>query len=154
MPEIVTVAERPDLIASVAPWIWEEWGRRKGRTLEQVASQMATNVPPMGPQHCFVLLDDGIPAGTSRLVPDDLDERPDLSPWLAGVFVPPQFRGRGHAVRLVRAVEAACVAQAIQTLWLHTEFAAGLYARLGWKEVGPADDWGHAVTLMRRDLGG
>ncbi len=152
MLEIVTVAERPDLAATVAPWTWEEWGRRKGRTLAQVTSRMLARRAAIGPEQHFFLLDNGAPVATASLVHDDLDERPDLTPWLASVFVQAPHRGRGHAVRMVRAVENACVTAGIPTLWLHTEHAAGLYARLGWEAVGPADDWGHAVTLMRRDL--
>ena len=40
---------------------------------------------------------------------------PDLTPWLAGVFVSPEARGRGHVIHLIRAVEGACWAVAI--LW-------------------------------------
>jgi GNAT superfamily N-acetyltransferase len=69
------------------------------------------------------------------------------------VFVAPEFRGRGYAKRVVAAAEAACAAAGIATLWLHTEHARGMYEKLGWVAVGPQDDWGHAVTLMRRDFG-
>jgi hypothetical protein len=46
-------------------------------------------------------------------VAHDLDERPDLTPWLAGVFVFPEARGRAHVVHLIQAVEAACRSAAI-----------------------------------------
>ncbi len=152
MPQIVTVAQRPDLVATVAPWIWTEWEQRLGITLAQTTASMAARTAAIGPEQCFVLLDGAVPVATASLYRDDLDERPDLTPWLAAVFVAPPFRGRGHSLRVIDAVVAACRAAAIPTLFLHTEFAAGLYAKLGWQVIGPADDAGHAVTVMRRGL--
>jgi GNAT superfamily N-acetyltransferase len=90
----------------------------------------------------------------ATLVNADLAARPDLTPWLADVRVDPPFRGRGHAARLVRHVEAACRAAGISRCYLHTEAAAEMYARLRWVAIGAAEHHGHAVTIMARDLSG
>ncbi len=110
--------------------------------------------PAEGPTACFVAFEGGEPAGTASLVRQDLESRPDLSPWLAGVFVAPGFRGRGLATRLVRHVEAHAAAAGIPALWLYTAAADGLYARLGWQGAGQAVDPGSGkpVRLMRREL--
>jgi GNAT superfamily N-acetyltransferase len=150
---IVGLAEQPALLPVVGTWLWEEWAKRKGRTLEQVIGRLATLRATAGPEQCFVVLDGDTPAATASLVHHDLDPRPELTPWLAGVYVDLPFRGRGHAARLVRVVEAAATAGGVRRLWLHTEHAAGLYAGLGWIADGPEVDHGHAVTLMHRDLG-
>lgn len=150
--EIVTTAARPDLIAIISPWLWREWGIRRGRTQAQVAASMAARVAPQGPEQTFVLLDDGRPAATASFVHHDLDLRPDLTPWLASVFVHPDFRGRGHVAPVIRAVEASARAAGIATLYLDTNTAAPLYARLGWVVFDESKDLGEVVTLMRRDL--
>jgi GNAT superfamily N-acetyltransferase len=150
--EIVTTAERPDLIPEVSLWLWREWGVRRGRTQAQVAEAMAGRVAAVGPEQCFVLLDDDRAAATASLVHHDLDARPDLTPWLASVFVHPEFRGRGHAPRVVRAVEASVKAAGIASFYLDTNTAAPLYAGLGWVTIGQSVDLGEVVTLMRRDL--
>jgi GNAT superfamily N-acetyltransferase len=106
-----------------------------------------------GLEATFVRLNGDVPVATASLVNADLDARPDLSPWLGGVFVDPPFRGQGHAAALVRRVEDAARAAGIATLWLHTEHTAGLYAKLGWEAVGPEMDHQWAVTLMKRELG-
>ena len=154
MIEIVALADRPALVTAIAPWIWQEWGRARPETLEEVTAGMAAKTARLGPEQCFVLLEDGQPVATASLFHQDLDARPDLTPWLGAVFVHPDHRGRGHARRLVRRVEAACIEAAIATLWLHTEFARGMYEGLGWTAVEPQNDRGHAVTLMRRDFRG
>jgi GNAT superfamily N-acetyltransferase len=150
--EIVTLVQRPDLIPTAARWIWQEWERHKGRRIEGAIEWLAQYRAAIGPDQGFVLLDGGVAAGTASFVHDDLDARPELTPWLASVYVDPAFRGRGYAVRLVRFVEAECRRAGIATLWLHTAHAAGLYAKLGWQALEEIDNHGERVTLMRRDF--
>jgi GNAT superfamily N-acetyltransferase len=150
---IVRIADRPDLAAIVAGWLWHEWWHQDGYTLEQTYDAVAAFVSPSGPPQSFVLLVDGKPIGTASLVAHDLDERPDLTPWLAGVFVSPEARGRGNVIHLIHAVEAACRASAISVVWLYTAGAERVYARAGWQSVESVQRHGRRpVTLMRRDL--
>ena len=109
--------------------------------------------PPVGPEETFVLFDQDRPVGTAGVVHGDLDTRPDLTPWLAGVFVQPEFRGRGYATALIRRAEAFAAAACVPVLWLYTLTAEPFYVRLGWQRVGVEQEDGHDVVLMRRSLG-
>jgi len=73
--------------------------------------------------------------GTASLFEQDLDSRPDLTPWLAGVFVLPEYRGRGVASRLIQKVLDEAKNIGFKIVYLHTETTAGLYEKLGWKKV-------------------
>ena len=119
--------------------------------LEAERSVAAT--PALMPQ-TLVLLAAGEPVGMASLAEHDLDERPDLTPWLAGVFVAANARGRGHAGRLVAAVEGLAAEASIPTLWLYTRTAEPIYARAGWRTVEVFQHHGEPHALMRRDLGG
>ena len=112
--------------------------------------------PPKGRRRPSCCSTATAPAGTASLAHDDLDSRPDLTPWLAGVYVPPTLRGRGHASALVRHVEGFARAAGVGTLWLYTWTAAPLYAGLGWVHAGLEHEIkrNHQVVLMRRDLAG
>ncbi|KMO28835.1 hypothetical protein VQ02_30845 [Methylobacterium variabile] len=147
---IVTTSERPDLAPVTARWRWEAFAQGQGRTFAEVAAAEAAGPGPM-PRTC-VLLADGEPVGMASLAAHDLDPRPDLTPWLAGVFVAPHARGRGHAARLVAAVEAQAASLGIPTMWLYTRSAEALYARIGWRTVESFAYRGKAYALMRRDL--
>jgi len=149
--EIVTIADHPELVPGIARWLWEEWGRAKGRTLEATVARVASRKARIGPEQSVVLLDAGVPAGTASLVHDDLDDCPNLTPWLASVYVDPPFRGHGHSVRLVQAIERLAAAT-VPSLWLQTSTAVGLYARLGWVSVGNGVDHGTPVVIMQRDF--
>jgi Acetyltransferase (GNAT) family len=140
-------------VPMVAGWLWREWWHQDGYTLEQTHDAIAASVSLSGPPQSFVLLVDGKPIGTASLVAHDLDERPDLTPWLAGVFVIAEARGRRHVVPLIQAVEAACRSAAIPIVWLFTAGAERVYARAGWRSADIIRRHGRRpVTLMRRDL--
>ena len=149
---IVNLRDEPVLVPIVASWLWHEWARLKGRTIEHVRARLTMRITSVGIEETFVRLKHREPVGTASLVRADLETRPDLTPWLASVFVAPEFRGENHAPPLVRRVEDAARAAGIGTLWLHTEKAEGLYARLGWQTVGQETDHNVAVTLMKRSL--
>lgn len=150
--EVVHIADRADLAPVVARWMWQEWTRRDGHSLAGTTAWIAAHDARVGVNQCFVVLEDGVPAGAATLEAEDLDARPDLTPWLANVFVAPSHRGRGHAVRLVRRIEAAARESGVARLYLHTAAATGLYAGLGWSAIGGATHHGHEVTIMARDL--
>jgi GNAT superfamily N-acetyltransferase len=150
MHRVETTSGRPDLARIVADWLVAEFGYPGGRTPEQVVTRILAT--PDGPEETFVLFEQDRPVGTASLSHDDLVSRPDLTPWLAGVFVEPAARGRGYASALVRRVEAFAATAEVSTLWLFTWTAAPLYARLGWQHIGLETDRGKDVVLMTRHL--
>ncbi len=148
---IVAVSDRPELAPLVARWRVDAFpGSLGGWTIEAMTA--AILAPPAGPEATFVLFDRDEPVGTAGLVREDLEARLDLTPWLAGLFVRPAFRGRGHATALVRRVEASAAAASVPVLWLYTATAESFYARLGWRRAGVERETGHEVVLMMRFL--
>ena len=150
---IVTTAERPDLAELSARWRWEAFFRAT-RTWEDVlaAAQHTASLRDVAMPRTFVLLVNGEPAGTASLVAHDLDERPDLTPWLAGVVVPAALRRRGYAVPLIRAVEEAARTAGFGTMWLYTRTAERVYARAGWEAAETVEHAGAPYAVMRRSL--
>jgi GNAT superfamily N-acetyltransferase len=149
---IESTSDRPDLVSVVAQWIWNEFWRDGARSFEHTLDAVRKSVTGRPMPRTFVLLSDGEPVGTASLIAHDLVERPDLTPWLAWVFVEPRARGRGHAVRLIGAVELEARAASFRALWLFTNTAERIYARAGWLTVGTVQHDGKPFALMRRDL--
>ena len=131
---IAAASDRPELAPIVARWRVDAFFNHPGGyTVEEMTARILA--PPVGPKETFVLFDHDQPVGTAGLARTDLKTRPDLTPWLAGVFVQPAFRGCGYATALVRQVEAFALAASVPILWLHTATAEPFYARLagsGW----------------------
>jgi GNAT superfamily N-acetyltransferase len=149
---ITTIAERPDLVPVVADWIFQIFGRDENETFADIMQEVANSVSPCGPPQVFILLAGGKPAGTASLVAHDLGERPDLTPWLASVYVVPEARRRGFAAKLVAAVEDAALAASISTLFLYTNTAQSVYQRAGWQRIDTFEKNGRPTALMRREL--
>ena|SRR5689334_17155473 len=148
---IVAISDCPELASLVAQWrVAAFFNYPGGYTVEQMTALILE--PPVGPEETFALLEHDQPVGTAGLVHSDLDSRPDLTPWLAGVFVEPAYRRRGYATALVRRVEVFAQAASVSVLWLCTSTAETLYARLGWERMETERKGLREVTVMRRVL--
>ena len=150
---IVSTCERPDLAVTTATWRWSGFFRERGVPVEEVIRYERDHLVAGSPMlRTLVLLAEGEPVGMVSLLSNDLEGRPDLGPWLGDLFVDARFRGCGHALRLIAALEASARAEGVERLWLYTEDAAGLYRKAGWSEVEAAVSGGKPVRVLYRDL--
>ncbi|WP_417329070.1 GNAT family N-acetyltransferase [Halomonas cupida] len=137
----------------VAGWTFEAWGHLSpARTRQSWREDFAADCGATGVPSVFVAERAGIPAGTASLVVDDMSIRPDLTPWLASVYVIEEQRSQGIASALVRRVEEEAQSCDIATFYLYTPDQQALYRRLGWLDVEEVDYRGERVTIMRRQL--
>ena len=77
-----------------------------------------------------------------------METRPDLTPWLAGLFVRSASRGLGVGSLLARHAVSAAAAMGVARLYLYTHAAHDFYERLGWRALEPAIYEGQDVTIM------
>jgi GNAT superfamily N-acetyltransferase len=102
----------------------------------------------------FVAVVNGSVVGLACLVECDLESHGHLSPWLASVLVEPGYRRSGIGSALSeRAIDEARVL-GFARAYLFTFDKQGFYRRLGWSTLEDATFFGHAVTVMIRDLAG
>ena len=94
----------------------------------------------------------GEPVGTCLLVESEIEPNHDVSPWLAGLFVVPEYRGKGVGAALVRAIEDQARQRELSRVYLYTTHAVGFYKRLGWKVMDRTNWQGFDTALMVRDL--
>lgn len=78
----------------------------------------------------LVALQGDEPVAAVSLVHSDDDSRPEWSPWLAGMVVAPERRGRGVGSALVRALLAEARRLRVPRLYVGTA-CPGFYTRLG-----------------------
>ena len=77
-----------------------------------------------------------------------MDDRPELSPWLAGVFVSPACRQQGIGTALVRRIMDEARTQHVLKLYLYTVDRTAFYANLGWSLLERAAYRGKEVSIM------
>ena len=90
--------------------------------------------------------------GSAALIEHDLDTHPELTPWLAAVFVKEKWRGSGVATLLVDRCEMEAKRIGVKTLYLSTEFATKLYAKLGWEIIERCQYKGAELDVMCKNL--
>lgn len=142
---ILGIADSPQFHAQIIEWERREWGDEWADVVR--AATARDQVPTI-----YVAVQGGQPVGCAMLIEYDMMTRLDLTPWLGGIYVPPEHRGRGIASRLVGHAMARAAALKIPTWWLYTAHARSLYERFGWKFVEMAEYDGGPVSLMRFDF--
>jgi GNAT superfamily N-acetyltransferase len=147
------LADHPQLIPLLAAHHFAQWGYlRPGETLEERTRRLEHACGRNAIPSVFVAMEGGTLLGSAELIASDMDERPELTPWLAGVYVVADHRGRGLATALVRRVEQEAAELGVERLYLYTPSAEGLYERLGWQFAEHWEHAGHQVTIMSKDL--
>ena len=94
--KIVYLASYPQHVPTVAQWIMDEWGRESpGATLEGLEEKFRAHLNRKAIPLTLLAMEENHPLGTASLVFYDMKDRQDLSPWLAAVYVLPEYRGKG-----------------------------------------------------------
>lgn len=150
---IALLADHPEIVPELARLHMEQWGHlRPGETLERRTARLTAACGRGQVPTVFVALeDDGSLAGSSMLIESDMDTRPELRPWLAGVYVVEASRGRGYGSALVLQVEEAARALGIERVFLYTPDAMEFYERLGWVRRERVSHLGQDVTIMAKE---
>lgn len=150
---VESIADLPDLVETVARWQWDEWGHLDpADSLAARITYLQTQVESDGIPTTFIALEGDTPLGSASLVTDDMPTHPELTPWLASVYVMPDARGRGVASALVRCAVERAAELGVARLYLYTEGARGLYEKLGWQVIAMDHFEGSPVTIMAIDL--
>lgn len=150
---IVTTKERPDLAQTTGTWRWNAFFSDTDVSLAQVIEIDADCAAQQDMMPTvWVLLDGETPVGMITLCLDDLEDRPELNPWLAGLYVDPNYRGRGLALQLIAHLETIAKNAGIERLSLYTDGSVGLYSKAGWNITETFDDNGVLYSIMQKQL--
>lgn len=120
--EIYNIKDKPEYIREVAELTQKEWGieinneefeKKINRKIEKIKSNLDKN------SYCkLILLDGKNLIGFISIFPEDGDERKDLTPWYATMFVKEQYRGKGYSKILNDAIIKEAKKRGFRKLYL------------------------------------
>ncbi len=152
MLSIHYLADYPQFVPTVASWVYTEWGHHNPSfTVQQFEATYRTHMVKDSIPLTLIALWDDLPAGTASIFVEDMDIHPELTPWLAAVYVPVDHRGKGIGSELVGAIEAKARALGIRRLYLWTPDKEHFYTRLGWEGIERPILFHEQVVLMTKE---
>ena len=155
MPLAFTISDlrqRPEFFDSVADRIWQAWWEPNGYPLAYIETRLKENLQHTPIPLALVAHNGKSFLGTASLIASDLDKRPELTPWVAAVWVEEAARGHGIGAALVDAAARTCFALGFPRAYLCARARmTGFYERLGStlieRGVGP-----HQLNVFVRNI--
>lgn len=89
------------------------------------------------------------PMGSVSLVRDDLPDRPAFNPWLASLYIFPEFRNRGLAKLLIHQTLVFLRQKKCPHAYLFTEDKVPFFSKFAFAVHGTTKAKGHDVTIMK-----
>ncbi|WP_246707624.1 GNAT family N-acetyltransferase [Ensifer oleiphilus] len=138
---ISNLRDVPYFADDIAERVWRAWWEPRGFPLDHIAGLVAGNLGDHHIPFAIVAHRGATFIGTASVIDSDLEERPELGPWVAAVWVEPTFRGLGLGASIVRHAAEAALATGVETIYLCAlPQKRAFYQRCGWqldeKDVG------------------
>jgi len=149
--KIAYLAEYPEHVQTCTSWIYGLWTSQSGAEYESVYEKFQNGANTAELPITLIALAGSKPAGTVSLWKNNVT-RPDLSPWLAALYVHPFHRNKGISLRLIERVIEEARRLGFKELYLVTEEAKALYERFGWREMEQTTTPYGGASLMRKRL--
>ena len=132
--KIVNLNEHVEVIPLLAKWHFRQWGDLTGASSEDdyrniLSEHTSSQKVPMTllALNCDVLL------GSVNIVKSDLEIRPELTPWIAQLYVVPEQRSKGIGSTLASAAIARSADLGYDAIYLYTSGTLpSYYESIGW----------------------
>lgn len=135
MLKIYNIKDKPEYIEEVAILTQNEWGS-KTSTDEEYKAKISKKINKIlslldNTSYCkLILLEDTTLIGFISIFPEDGDDRKDLTPWYATMFVKKEFRGKGYSKILNDAILKEAKSRGFEKIYLKTDLV-NYYEKFG-----------------------
>ena len=126
MLKIYNIKDKQEYLKEVAELTQKEWGSKTNsieefnEKIEKKINKIISNLN--NPNYCkLILLQDNTLVGFISIFPHDCDERPDLSPWYATMYVKEEFRGNGYSKLLNDTILKEAKSRGFTKIYLKTD---------------------------------
>jgi len=145
---IYNLKQKPEYLNKLAAWHQREWSYlNPGQTLSDRLIKMQAYLNEAFIPTTFVAENNNL-LGSAAIIECDMDDRKEISPWLASVYVSPEFRRQGIGKELVKHVMQQAKKHGFNSLYLYTPDQESFYQSLGWLVLEKREYHQTDVTIM------
>ncbi len=152
--KIEFLSEHRNLIPILAKINYEEWAQfRKNGSVEEMVGRYAETINKNKIPITFVALNhDNALLGFVSLIDNDLSSKPLLTPWLAALYVFPQYRKKGIASELIKVLIQRAEDLGFANVYLYTsnDDRTTFYEKNGFIKQEEFDNDGESCVLKKR----
>ena len=150
---IIDLRTGPHHIPTLAQWHHDEWsylnpGGSVEKRIERMRTYLGENLIPT----MLIAVEGNDVLGSAALIASDMDTKPELSPWLANVYVRADKRGLGVGAKLVKSVMDLAKQNQLPRIYLFTPDQENFYAKMGWQTLSKENYRNSLVTIMQLDF--
>lgn len=152
MLEIFNIKDKQEYLQEIAILTQKEWGRYSSEQefnekIKRKINKIMDNLD--NPFYCkLILLNDNNLIGFISIFPNDGEERKDLTPWYATMYVKEEYRGKGYSKILNDAILKEAKSRGFNKIYLKTDLV-NYYEKFGAKYM---DDLNNGEKLYYIDL--
>ncbi len=151
--KIIDLRTAPHHISTLAQWHHDEWsylnpGSSVEKRIEKMRTYLGENLIPT----MLIAVEGNDVLGSAALIASDMDTKPELSPWLANVYVRADKRGLGVGAKLVKSVMDLAKQNQLPRIYLFTPDQENFYAKMGWQTLSKENYRNSLVTIMQLDF--
>ncbi len=147
--KIKNLKEVPEYLDTLAEWHHKQWGYLyPDTTLETRKNQMQKYLTDSVIPTTYIAESDSNLVGSAAFVESDMDIRPELTPWLASVYVDSKARNNGVGTLLVLHIMKLAQDNGVRKFYLYTPDKEFFYKKLGWKTIEKVNYRGENVVVM------
>lgn len=137
----------------IAKWQYAEWGSGYNQTdladfLVDIRRAIRSEEIPL----ILVATAESEIVGTASIIENDLPLRKDLNPWLASVFVRPDWRRKGIASQLIKVALTRARLIRIKKIFLFTHDLQEFYNEFAFVTIDQSEFMGKKVYIMECNL--
>ena len=148
--DLKQLSECPEHLETVGLWIHNEWWSKRYDSPEIVLNWLRMHKKLDAVPYSVVALAEGEPVGSCCVIENDCIHRPQYAPWVAAVYVKPEFRRRGIASKILHEAASIAARAGVKCLFIDClAVTAPVYEKNGWaiheREVGDKE----SVVMLR-----
>lgn len=137
--KIYNIKDKQEYIREVAILTQKEWGKKPSteKEFEEKINKKINKIISLldDNNYCkLILLEEDILIGFISIFPYDGDERQDLSPWYATMYVKEEYRGKGYSKILNDAILKEAKKRGFRKLYLKSDLK-NYYEKFGAKYI-------------------